>query len=175
MIEPDAKDWTWVTERRCPDCGFDAASVSAADVASLVRENAEMWRAMLLAGLIAPGRPDDRTWSSLEYACHVRDVFVRYDARIALMQHEEDPLFANWDQDASAVEERYEEQDPAAVTADLFAAAAVLAGRLDAVAPHEWSRRGRRSDGASFTIDSIARYMVHDPIHHVWDVRIGRP
>ena len=175
MIEPDAKDWTWVIERRCPECGFDAAMVEPRDVAQLVLANAEVWRAMLLAGLIAPGRPDDHTWSSLEYACHVRDVFRRYDARIALMQHDDDPLFANWDQDASSVDDRYEEQDPGSVTAELFEAAGVLATRLDAVQPHEWLRRGRRSDGASFTVASIARYMVHDPIHHVWDVRAARP
>lgn len=173
MIQPDAKDWTWVIERPCPDCGFDAGTVDAADVSTLVRANAEVWRALLLVGRIAPGRPDEQTWSSLEYACHVRDVFRRYDTRIALMQDEHDPLFPNWDQDASAVDDRYDEQDPASVIAELFEAAGVLASRLDEVQETEWSRRGRRSDGASFTIGTISRYMVHDPIHHVWDVRNG--
>jgi hypothetical protein len=28
----------------------------------------------------------------------------------------------------------------------------------------------RRSDGARFTVASFARYMVHDPIHHLYDV-----
>ena len=27
-IEPDTKDWTWVLERPCPECGFDAAAVA---------------------------------------------------------------------------------------------------------------------------------------------------
>ena len=26
-IVPDDKDWTWVLERPCPECGFDAATV----------------------------------------------------------------------------------------------------------------------------------------------------
>ena len=30
-----------------------------------------------------------------------------------------------------------------------------------------------RSDGAAFTIDSFSRYLVHDPVHHVWDVERG--
>lgn len=25
-IVPDTKDWTWVLERACPECGFDASS-----------------------------------------------------------------------------------------------------------------------------------------------------
>jgi hypothetical protein len=37
----------------------------------------------------------------------------------------------------------------------------------------DWSRTGARSDGARFTVDSFARYMIHDPVHHLHDVRIG--
>ena len=52
-------------------------------------------------------RPDDGTWSALEYACHVRDVFALYDHRLALMVTEEDPTYPNWDQDVTAVEDGY--------------------------------------------------------------------
>jgi hypothetical protein len=45
-----------------------------------------------------------------------------------------------------------------------------LANRLDLVTGGDWLRPGLRGDGASFTVDSIARYMIHDPIHHLWDV-----
>jgi len=34
-------------------------------------------------------------------------------------------------------------------------------------------RTGRRSDGAEFTVDTFARYFVHDPIHHLHDVANG--
>ena len=37
----------------------------------------------------------------------------------------------------------------------------------------EWGRTGYRSDGVAFTIDTFTRYMVHDPVHHVWDVQQG--
>jgi DinB superfamily len=170
MIVPDEKDWTWVLDRPCPECGFDAGRVPATDVAALTLANAQTWQDLLADGQIRPGRPDDATWSSLEYACHVRDVFVRYDERIALMQRDDDPLFPNWDQDASAVEDNYEGQDPTLVVDELAVAAAALAARLSAMDEDEWSRPGRRSDGASFTIATIARYMIHDPVHHIWDV-----
>jgi hypothetical protein len=29
---------------------------------------------------------------------------------------------------------------------------------------------GFRSDGAQFTVESFGRYLLHDPIHHLWDV-----
>ena len=168
---PDDKSWTWVLERPCPECGFDASTTAAESVAALTRHNAQDWRALLAAGSIHAGRPRDDTWSSLEYACHVRDVFVRYDQRIRLMEDEDDPLFPNWDQDASAVDDHYDEQDAVRVVEELSDAAEALARRLDAISGDVWARPGRRSDGASFTIATISRYMVHDVIHHVWDLR----
>jgi hypothetical protein len=170
MIVPDAKDWTWVLERRCPDCGFDASSCTAGAVPGLVRENALRWGQLLDEGVIRPGRSDPAAWSTLEYACHVRDVYERFDHRVCLMLTEPNPLFPNWDQDATAVADRYEEQEPRLVVERLVAAAEVLAARLESVAPADQQRRGRRSDGALFTVDSIARYMIHDPVHHLWDV-----
>jgi hypothetical protein len=170
MLVPDTKNWTWVLDRACPECGFDASTCPAESVADLIRTNAAAWQRLLSDGAVRQGRRDASTWSSLEYACHVRDVYRRYDDRIARMLAEDDPLFSNWDQDASAVEERYEQQDPGVVIADLGQYADQLAGRLDGLTETEWRRAGRRSDGAGFTVATISRYMVHDTIHHVWDV-----
>ena len=170
VITPDTKDWTWVVERECPECGFDASRAKPEDVPALIRENAAGWRRALDDGLIKRGRPNDSTWSSLEYACHVRDVYRLYDERLNLMLTEDDPLFENWDQDDTAVDDRYDEQAPAEVVADLMDSAELLAIRLERVSGEEWNRPGRRSDGASFTVSTISRYMAHDPIHHLWDV-----
>ncbi|HEY5013683.1 MAG TPA: DinB family protein, partial [Acidimicrobiia bacterium] len=32
MITPDTKDWTWVLERPCPECGFDASAFAREQV-----------------------------------------------------------------------------------------------------------------------------------------------
>lgn len=175
LMIPDTKDWTWVLDRRCPDCGFDASTCDPTAVAGMVVDNVVAWRSLLDAGGIRSGRPDDQTWSTLEYACHVRDVYRRYHGRVALMLSEVDPLFPNWDQDASAVEDSYETRDPSEVVDQLAAAADELAVQLLGVEHNGWERPGRRSDGATFTVASIARYMIHDPIHHLWDVSRQRP
>src|SRR4051812_9064389 len=112
MITPDDKDWTWVLERRCDECGFDGSVVTAPEVAGLIRANAGDWQELLDAGSVTAGRTDPARWSDLEYACHVRDVFQRFDDRMELMLTQDDPAFPNWDQDATAVEDRYDEQDP---------------------------------------------------------------
>jgi hypothetical protein len=84
------------------------------------------------------------------------------------------PGFANWDQDVTAVAERYDLQDPAVVAVELAQASEDMAAAFDAVRGEEWERTGVRSDGAQFTVDSFARYFLHDIEHHVWDVT-GRP
>lgn len=100
----------------------------------------------------------------------MRDVFELFDRRLELMLTEDDPRFENWDQDQTAVESDYATQDPGAVSDALTWAGARLADRFDTVAGAQWARRGFRSDGAEFTVDSFARYLLHDPIHHLWDV-----
>jgi hypothetical protein len=103
----------------------------------------------------------------------VRDVFVLYDERLQAMLADDGVRFANWDQDATAVEERYGEQDPDVVSTQVTAAAERLAERFEHVPDDAWAHRGLRSDGAAFTVESFARYFVHDPIHHLHDARAG--
>jgi hypothetical protein len=42
-ITPDAKDWTWVLDRPCPECVFDSDSFAVDQVPRLLRENAASW------------------------------------------------------------------------------------------------------------------------------------
>jgi hypothetical protein len=171
-IVPDTKDWTWVLDRVCDECGYDARSVIRDHVPSAIRRSAADW----LEVLATPGvrrRPGPQIWSPLEYACHVRDVFRIYDQRLQLMLEENDPLFANWNQDETALAERYWEQDPVVVSPALLEAADGIARRFAGVRDSEWSRTGRRTDGASFTVDSFARYFLHDPVHHLHDVTVN--
>ncbi|MBZ5740382.1 methyltransferase domain-containing protein [Nocardioides mangrovi] len=169
-IEPDTKDWTWVLDRPCPECGFDATAVTVDRIPEVVRDNATTWEAVLTLPDVAV-RPDPTTWSPLEYSCHVRDVHRVFDLRVGLMLDEDEPTFANWDQDETAVAERYAEQDPATVSEDLLAAAEQVAERYDSVPPGAWGRRGLRSNGSEFTVESIGLYHLHDIVHHAWDVR----
>ena len=170
-IVPDHKDWTWVLRRTCPECGLDVSALPPEAFAPMVRVNAAEWVTLLGGPADAlRRRPSDDRWSPLEYACHVRDVFALYDQRLRLMLEEDDPLYPNWDQDATAVEQRYHEQDPVVVAVGLQAAAAGLADRFDTVHDTQWERRGRRGDGAAFTVTTFGRYMIHDPVHHLYDV-----
>jgi hypothetical protein len=163
----DDKDWTWVLDRPCPECGFDASAPQ--DVPGVIRDNAVSWRGVVHR----TERPDGQTWSPLEYACHVRDVHVLFGQRLQLMLTEDDPLFPNWDQDASAT--GYRTEQPDVVAGELEAAAENLASAFAGLTEEQWQRPARRSDGASFTVESFGRYLLHDLEHHRWDVRDAAP
>ena len=171
-IPPDTKDWTWVLHRPCPECGFDPADHPRDAFGSVIRDNALSWAAELSEGAASFRTVDDR-WSTLEYGCHVRDVYRIFDGRLTRMLTMEDPTFADWDQDAAAEDDRYDQQDPARVALELAEAAATVATRFDGVHGGQWERPGTRSNGSAFTVETLGRYLVHDPIHHLWDVREG--
>ena len=48
-----------------------------------------------------------------------------------------------------------------------------MATTFESLGDSQWDRAGRRDDGARFTIDTLARYMIHDPVHHIDDVAKG--
>lgn len=173
-IVPDTKNWTWVLEKRCEDCGFDGSVFDATQTGPAVRDISDRWQVVLARPDVGVRtRPD--VWSPLEYGCHVRDVFRLFDERLALMVSEDDPRFANWDQDATAIEDDYASQDAAVVAVQLAEAATFLADRFDSVGANQWERRGFRSDGSAFTVESLGRYLMYDPVHHLWDVSAEVP
>jgi hypothetical protein len=168
-IIADTKNWTWVIERPCRECGFDASAYGDSDIAPVILDNVTSWPAVLARPSVRV-RPNDSTWSPLEYAAHVRDVLSVYRKRLRLMVETDDPLYPNWDQDETAITEKYNEQDPAVVGVQLGGNAEDLASAFAALTPDQWLRVGRRSDGASFSVSSMAKYLTHDLVHHRVDV-----
>ena len=168
-IEPDTKDWTWVLDRPCPDCGFDAAALDLAGLPQAIDDDAALWE-VVLGTDDAAVRPQAQVWSPLEYACHVRDVHRVFGERLGLMLGQEEPIFANWDQDDAALVGDYGAQDPSVVARELRTQADAVAAAYAAVPDDAWQRRGVRSNGSEFTVDTLARYHLHDLVHHAHDV-----
>ena len=168
-IVPDTKDWTWVLEQQCSECGFDPTAQTLAEVPRLIHDTAMVWTAVLRRP-DATQRPTPDVWSPLEYACHVRDVHRLFAARVDLMLSADAPTFADWDQDETAIASRYADQDPSVVDVDLIEAAGHVAGLYSTVTPATSGRRGFRSNGSVYTIETIGLYHLHDVLHHVHDV-----
>ncbi|WP_323959390.1 DinB family protein [Arthrobacter sp. JZ12] len=167
-IEPDTKDWTWVLQRACNECGFDPADYPPQAISQHHRDAFPRWQ-RVLERADASERADENAWSGLEYSAHVRDVYLLFTERTQLMLDEDDPQFENWDQDRTAEEKNYAAEDPRRVGEELATAGERYAALLDTVT--DWDRTGLRSNGSRFTIGTLTQYGWHDVVHHLHDVR----
>ncbi len=111
-------------------------------------------------------------WSPLEYACHVRDVLRVQRERVLQAQREDEPAFTPMRRDERVVEERYNEQDPDAVAAELRVAADALIATLDELDDAGWMRRGvyNYPEPQLRTVEWIAIHTVHELLHHRFDI-----
>lgn len=163
----------------CGECGFDSSAMSDADLVAACTSFVRKYRPPLtrfLPGEDGPSvlrrRPAPDVWSALEYAAHVRDVFVFYRERIERVRSEDRPLLTSVGFAELADTAAYNDEDPAAVADAVTAEAAALAATLSALSEAEWDRVGLSSDGSGDerSVRSLARRAVHDASHHLLDI-----
>lgn len=169
---PDTADWTWVLTRPCPDCGYDPGDVRPHGVPEILLD-AKPRYAAVLARPDVRARPSAGVWSPLEYCAHVRDVCDVMRGRLVqiLDGDGETVHFANWDQDATAAEKAYWRAEPDVLRHELEAAFDAAADAFGWPTGEQLAWPGLRSDGSTFTAETLGRYFVHDVVHHLWDVR----
>ena len=172
-VPPETKDWTWVLSARCPQCSLDAGVLTLAEIPAVIRAQVQVWPVVLLRADVRQ-RPEPQVWSPLEYGAHTRDALGLFTDRLALMLAEDEPTFSDWDPNEAALAGRYHELDPETVSEEILAGAETLAAAAEAVPPEAVQRGGQRSDGAPFTVTTLLQYLVHDLVHHLWDVS-GEP
>lgn len=171
-VPPETKDWTWVLHERCPQCSLDAGVLTLSEIPMVIRTQVQVWPVVLLRRNVAE-RPAPQVWSPLEYGAHTRDVLRLFQERLARMLTEEEPTLADWDPNEAALQGGYHDADPDTVAAEILTEAEKLATAVEAVPAGAAERRGLRSDGAAFTVTTLMQYLVHDLVHHLWDVTEG--
>lgn len=165
---PDNRDWLVVLDQGCDECGW-APHPPEESIARL-RDAIPAWRSVL-AGEDAAQRPAETTWSPLEYASHVRDVITVWEVRTTAMLTADNPVFANFDGDETALAKQYWNESPGTVADEFAEAAEKTSAVLEALSPEQWQRPGRRGDDAPFTIASLALYFSHELTHHLQDAK----
>ena len=160
----------------CPECGLDYDTVSPPDAKVAIRSFPRRYRTALAAAFedesdegLVRRRPDETTWSALEYTVHVADLFELFATIIRRMYDETTPTLDFWDPDARAASERYSEADPAATLDRLDAAATKLATELERVDADGWSRTATFPFGERDLL-MMTRNAVHEGSHHLRDV-----
>jgi hypothetical protein len=168
-----------VVYERCPLCGREVATIPAGDLAPSIIDAARKWHEFVEAVLEDPDgaewlRARGTGWCGIEYAAHVRDVLSLFTRRIETVVLVQEPELAWWDHESAAIEEHYREQDPRAVADDIVEGAEELAFVLQRLRPAQRLRVGIRR-GHRFSVDALARFALHETLHHLEDARAVVP
>jgi hypothetical protein len=159
----------------CTECGYDYDSLDRAVIQQAVTSLAASLG--LLLTTVPPGRlrdhPRPGSWSALEYGCHVRDVLRFQRDRVELAQVADTPTFVSMRRDERAIEERYNDQEPAVVAAELADNAGRLVGVLAGLDNAGWLRTGLYPwpDPVVRTVEWVGRRTAHELAHHLFDSR----
>lgn len=169
QIVPDDKDWTFVLHEVCPECGVDVRTLSVQETVAQMPQVVKRYQSVLERPGAATRRNPAR-WSDQEYVVHVAEMLEVMLGRLDLMLEQADPGFPNWDQDVAAEQGHYNTLSPEQASQKLRAAAEAYAAKLESISPEKYSRRGIRSNGAAFTVETLNQYAWHDVVHHLWDL-----
>jgi DinB superfamily len=159
---------------RCDECGYSYDTIARDDIPDALRVMAPRYGAVLgaLDDDVLRAHPLSETWSALEYACHVRDVFRVQRERVLLALAEDQPSFASMRREERVVEERYNEQQPTEVAREIAEAADAIAAELEALDDRGWERTGIYNWPTTRvrTVEWIGRHTIHEGEHHLQDI-----
>ena len=120
-------------------------------------------------------RPEEGVWSALEYACHVRDVFLVQRDRLYTTLVEDTPTFAPMYRDQRVTLARYNAQDPEEVVEQLATAARLIAQAFDALDSAQLQRRCMYNfpTPTERALLWVGQHAIHEGEHHWRDIARG--
>jgi DinB superfamily len=158
----------------CPECGYVYEALPAGSVSATLRSFGGRYREALgaVSPVVASRRPEPDVWSALEYASHVRDVFLVQRERVVLAQVEEKPSFARMYRDERVALCGYSASTLPTVLDQLQMAAELCADTFRRVDRTGWSRVFVYNWPAADQHDVLwlGRHTVHEGEHHLLDV-----
>jgi len=160
----------------CDECGFDYGSVDPDEVPDRLAEAAGKVTGLLNGDERAVRRrPSADVWSPLEYACHLRDVFLVQRDRVVRGLVERTPEFTPMHRDERVDIDRYAEQEPRQVAEELRIAARLLGRTLAERNNVDWDRRVVYSwpEPTERDLRWVAAHTVHEAVHHIGDIEAG--
>lgn len=163
----------------CPECEFVYESLSVDDAPSVIhhasREIRERLGALLGEANGVPmlrTRPAPAVWSALEYAGHVRDVFLTQHGRLYHALVTDMPDFPPMHRDERVILGAYNDEDPATTATEVTMASDLfcrLVERLDAT---QLARLCvyQSPEPTERDLAWVIRQTTHEALHHLRDI-----
>ncbi|HVQ90160.1 MAG TPA: DinB family protein [Mycobacteriales bacterium] len=155
----------------CAGCGTDYAALTLDAARQLIAAVPAQARAVALGAADPRRRPAPATWSVLEYACHLRDVYATSTIRLYRVRTEDRPAIEPMLNDLRATRFGYNELDLGAVLTELDHTAAGFLAEVARVPATDWARTATRLPGEERTAQWLVRHAAHEGTHHLADLR----
>lgn len=155
----------------CSSCELSYPELTIAAARALIGEVPDRANAALAGSRDSAlrTRPAGGGWSSLEYACHLRDVYITYTIRLYRTRTEERPVLEPMLNDLRAERFGYNQADPAAVLGELPAVVRGCLAEIERV--RDWDRTATRLPGEARTARWLVRQTAHEGVHHLRDIK----
>lgn len=158
---------------RCDECGFvydTARAPSAGD--EIVHSVSDLCGLLRNTTADVRRRPEPRTWSVLEYCCHIRDVLLVHRERVLVARRAERPLVTPMGVEERVEHDGYAEQSIVDVERQVIEAARLFANVLRRLGPVDWERTTvMRATPPERSLRWIAVHAQHEVRHHLLDIR----
>ncbi len=162
-------------DNACTECGFAYSLSEAEGAGSAITEACgELVAALSESGAELRSRREEKVWSPLEYACHVRDVLIVQRERVLLARREARPSLQAMGRDERVDHDGYAEQHPEDVARQLGDAARLFANVLGRLGPADWDRRTvmyNYPEPSERSLRWVAMHTLHEVRHHLLDIR----
>jgi hypothetical protein len=156
----------------CEPCGLRYDSLTTSAAIRLIRGYPPQYQHRLrsLPDPVLRRRPTALTWSALEYASHVRDVYAIYHTRVSRTLTEPEPVLEPMCNDERAARSAYNQQPLGAVLAALERNANRFAALASQISERQWIRAAVRLPGERRTVLWMVRQAAHEGLHHLHDI-----
>ncbi|MGE3536002.1 MAG: DinB family protein [Candidatus Tectimicrobiota bacterium] len=164
---------------QCDSCHYVYAEVSAHDVPTRLAAFGPRYRDLLCPTTppaawetLLRTRPAPEVWSALEYACHIRDVFLVQRDRLYVALVEDTPRFSPMYRDERVTLARYNAQDPATVVNQISTAAQLIAQAFAALDAAQLARPCiyNYPAPAAHSLLWVGQHVIHEGEHHCRDI-----
>jgi hypothetical protein len=161
---------------RCDQCGFVYGTIGASDIPNAMRALSLQYRDALLAtdvaGLVRM-RPAPDVWSALEYAGHVRDVWLIQRDRAILALVEDTPSYARMFRDERTSVVGYQREDVNEVADEVVMAANLMAKLFEGLTSDQLDRPCiyNYPQPTERDVAWLGHHTLHEATHHLDDLR----
>jgi hypothetical protein len=156
----------------CPQCHFTYGTRPRAELAAAIGDGAMTLSGRLDGASDVASRRQPDEWSPLEYGCHVRDLLLIQRDRLYVALVEDEPSFKPMYRDHRAGFDRYGEQRPDVVAAQLAMAGAMTAHAFHGLSEVQWPRPliYNFPEPTHRDVEWMAHHTLHEVVYHLGDV-----